>query len=216
MPEPQRERMNYVLLEALRNGAEEAVRAFFPQDNADEAGGRRWRGVTVGGNSALHIAADFRHLELASLICARDSSLLVVRNAALETPVHCAARAGADRIVTLFTWEACRCEEAVLRATDREGKTALHAAAQEGHVKVAEVLMSADPGLAAIDDNNGVSPLYAAVLSGSPKLVQVLIGSHADGGDRPEASYAGPNGQTALHAAAMISLGAAMNGGVGN
>ncbi|OAY69881.1 Ankyrin-1, partial [Ananas comosus] len=214
----ERQRLDYGLIKALQRGDESTVERFFSQEVsmaidlhnvARQAGRRRWGGVTVGGNSALHIAADFGHLELAALICARDSSLLRARNVAGETPLHCAARAGADQIVSLFISIARRQEdrswlEAVLRATDREGKTALHVAAEEGDAWVAEVLMSADPGLAAIDDHNGVSPLYAAVLSESLEVVQVLIGSHADGGDTPEASYGGPNGQTALHAAAII------------
>nr|CAD1831094.1 unnamed protein product [Ananas comosus var. bracteatus] len=150
MFEPQRERMDYEFLKALQGGDKRTVERFLPQevtaiditdaDNvADQAGRRSWRGVTGGGNLALHIAADFGHFELAQLICARDSSLLRVSNAAGKTPLHCAARAGADQIVSLFISEARRCEEEVLRATDREGKTALHVAAEEGRVAAARV-----------------------------------------------------------------------------
>nr|CAD1831069.1 unnamed protein product [Ananas comosus var. bracteatus] len=197
----ERQHLDYELLKALQRGDKKAVESFFPQED--------WRGVTGGGNSALHIAADFGHREFAELICARDSSLLEARNVAGETPLHCAARAGADQIVSLFISEAKRREdgswlEAVLRATDREGKTALHSAVEGGHAAAARVLMSEDPGLAAIVDNTGVSPLYAAVLSNSLQVVQVLIGFLAVGEDTPEECYAGPNKQTALHAAAMI------------
>nr|CAD1831060.1 unnamed protein product [Ananas comosus var. bracteatus] len=231
------ERMDDELLDALRRGDERFVRGLFSPateasvaadhafaidlpdaDNVDDQAGRRsWRGVTAGGNSALHIAATFGHSELAELICARDSALLAARNAALETPLHCSARAGADRIVSLFISEARRCEEAVLRAMDREGKTALHAAVEGGRAAVARVLVSADPGLAAIVDDNGVSPLYAGVLSKSIEIVQILIESEspAEGGKQAagttsagrvtqEASYAGPNRQTALHAAPIV------------
>nr|CAD1831070.1 unnamed protein product [Ananas comosus var. bracteatus] len=215
------ERMDYDLLKALRRGDEGFVTRFIsPQtassDVADhavaiglldsddndivvEAAGRRssWRGVTTDGNSALHVVADFGHLNLAKLISAADGSLLAARNAAGETPLHCAARAGADRIVSLFISVANQFE-AVLRAKDREGKTALHVAAEEGRAAAARVLTSALPGLAAAIDDKGVSPLYVAVLSGSLEVVQILIVS------RQEASYGGPNGQTALHAAAMI------------
>nr|CAD1831068.1 unnamed protein product [Ananas comosus var. bracteatus] len=199
------QRMDNELLKALKRGDAGTVERFFSREavSSEAEGGRRsWWGVTKGGNSALHIAAGFGHFELAKLIYDVDSSLLTVPNAAGETPLHCAARAGADQIVSLFISEARRCEEEVLRATDREGKTALHAAAEEGHAAAARALMSADPVLAAIVDHNGVSPLYAAVLSESLEVVQVLTESRADGGDAPEASYAGPNGQTALHAAA--------------
>nr|CAD1831061.1 unnamed protein product [Ananas comosus var. bracteatus] len=231
------ERMDDKLLDALRKGDMSFVRKVFlpvaeasaavghafaidiaDADNvADQAGRRSWRGVTAGGNSALHIVANFGHLELAELICARDSSLLAAHNAALETPLHCAVRAGADRIVSLFISEARQCEEEVLRATDREGKTALHAAVEEGGHAAVKLLLSADSGLAAIVDDNGVSPLYAAVLSKSLEVVQILIesespaeggkqaaGATSAGGVTREASYAGPNRQTALHAAAIV------------
>nr|CAD1831089.1 unnamed protein product [Ananas comosus var. bracteatus] len=103
-----------------------------------------------------------------------------------------------------------------LRATNRVGKTALHVAAEEGHVAVARVLVSADPGLAALVDNSGASPLYAAVLSKSLQVVQILIESEspAEGGKQAaettstgatqKISYAGPKGRTALHAAAIV------------
>ncbi|OAY62809.1 Ankyrin-2 [Ananas comosus] len=216
----EQQRLDYKLLKALQRGDKRTVESFFPQEAStaidlrgadnnnvidDGAGRGSSRGVTKGGNSALHIAADFGHIELAELICSRDISLLEGRNATLETPLHCAARAGADQIIEFFISKAHQLGvvEAVLRATDQEGKTALHVAAEEGRVAAATKLMSELPGLAAIVDDNGVSPLYAAVLSKSLEIVQILIGS------RSEASYAGPNGQTALHAAAIIESQAA-------
>nr|CAD1831092.1 unnamed protein product [Ananas comosus var. bracteatus] len=222
--------MDDTVLDKLRQGDEIFIRGLISPESedhsainvggADQAGRSSWRGVTAGGNSALHIVATFGHLELAKLICGRDRSLLAARNAAREMPLHCAVRAGADQIVSHFILEARRWEdgrrlEDVLRATDKEGKTALHAAAEEGHAAVARVLVSADPGLAALVDNTGASPLYAAVLSKSLEVVQILIEleSPAEGGIQAgttsagatqKISYAGPNGQTALHAAAIV------------
>nr|CAD1831045.1 unnamed protein product [Ananas comosus var. bracteatus] len=211
MSEPQRERMNYELLEALRREDERFVRKFFSQDTESSNGitselpedaenvtdrariCQSWRGVTAGGNSALHIVAGCGHVELAKFICDKDSSLLTVRNAAGETPLHCAARAGAGRIASHFisvAEDSHRLEE-VLLAKDRGGKTALYMAAEEGHAAAARELMSALPVLATEDDKEGVSPLYVAVLSGSLEVVQILI----------ESPW---NGQTALHAAAKI------------
>nr|CAD1831046.1 unnamed protein product [Ananas comosus var. bracteatus] len=129
------------------------------------------RGVTVGGNSALHIVATFGHLELAKRICARDCSLLEARNAALETPLHCAARSGADRIVSLFILEFRRWEE-VLRAIDRKGKTALHT----------EILIELEPPA------EGGKQAAGTTSAGATQKI----------------SYAGPEGQTALHAAAIV------------
>ncbi|OAY83061.1 Receptor-interacting serine/threonine-protein kinase 4 [Ananas comosus] len=194
MSEPQRERMDYELLEALRRGDERVVRTFFSQDTESS-------GFTAGRNSALHIVAGCGHLGLVKFICDKESFLLTAHNMAGETPLHCAAWAGADRIVSYFISVAAESHllEQLLLAKDWDGKTALYAAAKEGRVAAARELLSKLPNQqAAAVDKKGVSPLYVAVLSGSLKVVQILIESPAD------APYGGPNRQTALHAATMI------------
>jgi hypothetical protein len=49
-------------------------------------------------------------------------------------------------------------------------------------------------------DGKGLSPLYLAIISNRVDLVEILVRKSCDG-ERSPASYAGPNGQTALHAA---------------
>nr|XP_034581014.1 ankyrin repeat domain-containing protein 65-like [Setaria viridis] len=51
-------------------------------------------GVTSNGNTALHLAASRGHSELAALVCERAPSLVATRNGGLDTPLHCAAKAG--------------------------------------------------------------------------------------------------------------------------
>ncbi|XP_072951022.1 protein ACCELERATED CELL DEATH 6-like [Typha angustifolia] len=168
-------------------------------------------GVTVGGNTALHIASTHGHLKLAKLICQRESSLLEARNVMLETPLHCAARAGNDKIVSSiisFTRDSNGIGvETMLRARNRAGETALHEAARNGHVQVAVELMSADPGLANMVDEQGISPLYLAATAGSVALLCAILPSSSTTTTASfPVSCAGPNGQTALHAAAFFFL----------
>ncbi|XP_073004727.1 protein ACCELERATED CELL DEATH 6-like isoform X2 [Typha latifolia] len=164
------------------------------------------RGVTVGGNTALHIAATHGHLELAEMICERERSLVVARNVMLETPLHCAARAGHHQVVSSivsFTRDSNGIGvDTALRARNRDGRTALHEAAQNGHVDVAVELMSADPGLADMVDHAGISPSYLATMAESLAFLRILQ-SFTSKAPFP-ISYAGPNGQTALHAATFL------------
>ncbi|XP_072952086.1 protein ACCELERATED CELL DEATH 6-like isoform X2 [Typha angustifolia] len=171
-------------------------------------------GVTIGGNTALHIAATHGRLELAQLICQRERSLVVARNVMLETPLHCAARAGHHQIISSIVSFSKDDGagvgvgvETVLRAKNRDGETALHEAVRHGHVDVAVVLMSADPGLANMVDERGISPLYLAATAGSLALLHAILRSSSTtltAASSFPVSYAGPNGQTALHAAAFL------------
>jgi ankyrin repeat protein len=65
--------------------------------------------------------------------------------------------------------------------------------------------MSKDSGLAAVEDERCVSPLYLAVASNRADMVKVLIGESSN--SVTPVSYSGPDGQTALHAAVYISRG---------
>jgi ankyrin repeat protein len=124
-------------------------------------------------------------------------SLLSSRNSAMETPLHCAARAGHDRAVSLLVElaQACGEETTVLRSKNGAGDTALHLAARLGHGEAVEVMVKAAPELASEANHAGVSPLYLAVMSRSVRAVEAITTRCHD------ASAAGPASQNALHAA---------------
>ncbi|KAG1347860.1 protein ACCELERATED CELL DEATH 6-like [Cocos nucifera] len=146
------------------------------------------------------------HLELAKDTCRLEPLLLIRKNFKGDTPVHCAARAGHHNILHYFVSARFAYElrgeehEWFLRAGNRFGNTALHEAAQNGHLQVARVIMSVDSDLAADENEAGVSPLYMAAETGSSQIVQLLLQSE-------RCSYQGPHGQTALHAAVLRSYG---------
>lgn len=163
-------------------------------------------GVTPEGNTALHIVAS---LELAKEICEREISLLTAPNARLDTPMHCAARAGDHKMVSLLIEFATKggIEAAtVLKATNWEQNNALHEAAKYGHALVAkELLMQEDAGLTCMLNGAGMSPLYLAIATGSLGVAKALLLQPSSEVMASPAFRAGPDQKTALHAAVLCS-----------
>ncbi|XP_078150540.1 protein ACCELERATED CELL DEATH 6-like [Carex rostrata] len=146
-------------------------------------------------------------IEIAKIIYHQDPDLLNARNTAQETPLHCAAKAGNRKMVSLLIKfareEDCKNGlkklEQMLWARNEVGETALHEAARCGNSGVVKELLGADldETVACLEDDNGISPLYLAVAAGNIKVVRQLIAA------KHPPSYAGPDGQTALHAAVL-------------
>jgi len=129
--------------------------------------------VSAERNTVLHVAAEQGHDELIQELYHRfreHGLLLSHRNSALDTPLHCAARAGHVRAVAVLVQLSRDCGESILGCRNEAGDTALHLAARHGYHMVVEALVSAAAGPAAELNNAGVSPLYLAVMSGSVQL----------------------------------------------
>uniref|UniRef100_A0A6I9QKT7 Serine/threonine-protein phosphatase 6 regulatory ankyrin repeat subunit C n=1 Tax=Elaeis guineensis var. tenera TaxID=51953 RepID=A0A6I9QKT7_ELAGV len=164
-------------------------------------------GVTPDGSTALHIVASQGHLELAKKICHRERSLLETSNTMLDTPLHHAARAGHDEIVSLIIQlakEGCIEARRVLRATNMDKANALHEATKHNHASVATTLIEEDAELASMLNDAGMSPLYLAIVTGSLNVAKALLQSSSWERASP-VSYAGPNKKTVLHAAVLLS-----------
>ncbi|KAE8790355.1 putative ankyrin repeat protein [Hordeum vulgare] len=101
-----------------------------------------------------------------------DKSLLSARNSALDTPLHCAARAGHDKVLVQLAGD-CG-DEGILCCKNESGDTALHLAARLGHGAAVEAMVSAAPDLASEVNDAGVSPLYLAVMSRSVRAVRAI------------------------------------------
>nr|TKW35103.1 hypothetical protein SEVIR_2G349300v2 [Setaria viridis] len=147
-------------------------------------------GVTSNGSTALHLAASRGHAELAALRCERAPSLVATRNRGLDTPLHCAAKAG---------------HRGALCARNCLSATALFEAVRHGHAAVVDLLMVLAPELASVATNCGVSPLYLAATTDSLQMVRALLRPSQDGTPSP-VSFSGPAGRTALHAAAEANF----------
>lgn len=165
--------------------------------------------MAAAGSTLLHIAAGQGHCELITELCLRDSALVSSVNSWLDTPLHCAARAGhGDAIEAvvrrLSSWDSVEADTGkrlVLLSKNKAGDTALHVAARHGHGVAVEALMKLEPELAVELNGAGVSPLHLAVMSGSLRAVAAIVGHSSD------ASAAGPHSQNALHAAVLQSSG---------
>nr|CAB3454501.1 unnamed protein product [Digitaria exilis] len=167
-------------------------------------------GVTSNRNTALHLVASRGHAELAALVCERAPSLVATRNAGLDTPLHCAAKAGSRGVAACLLSQMRAAGEAdaaaALRAWNLLGATALHEAVRLSRAAVVELLMAEAPELASVTTEDGVSALYLAAEVRSEEMVRLLLRSSTDGTPSPT-SFSGRHGQTALHAAATVSKG---------
>uniref|UniRef100_A0A0E0LZZ1 PGG domain-containing protein n=1 Tax=Oryza punctata TaxID=4537 RepID=A0A0E0LZZ1_ORYPU len=167
-------------------------------------------GVTVDGNTALHVVATHGNgpsfLKCAKVIHRSAKHLLFQPNNNGDTPLHCAVRAGnpqmVSQLVDLAT-ELCVTEangvnvvKDLLRKENNSKETVLHQAVCIGDNLMVKLLLTYDSELARFPQE-GTSPLYLAILLEKNVIAQTLY----DMSERNILSYAGPNGQNALHAA---------------
>ncbi|PKU65319.1 Ankyrin repeat-containing protein [Dendrobium catenatum] len=145
-------------------------------------------GMTIKGNTILHIAASLGNAWLITQLCNHlDLDLLLHQNLEGDTILHCAARAGHDNILSLL-----------INALNQCGDSALHEAARGGHANAVRQLLAAGDNMASKVNRDGESPIYLAAERGSVEAVQMLLGCAV-------VDYGGPRGQNALHAAVCRS-----------
>ena len=170
-------------------------------------------GVTSNGNTALHLVASRGHAELAALVCEKEPSLVAARNRSLDTALHCEAKAGHGEVAACLL-SAMRAggedAAAALRARNCLGATALYEAVRYRHVGVVDLLTSEAPELSALPTEDGSSPLYLAAAIQSLEMVKAIVRPSLDGTTTSPASYSGPEGRTALHAATFNTRGTAL------
>ncbi|KAF8700444.1 hypothetical protein HU200_034384 [Digitaria exilis] len=165
-------------------------------------------GVTSNGNTALHLVASRGHAELAALVCERVPSLVATRNAGLDTPLHCAAKAGSRAVSACLLSQMRAAGEAdaaaALRARNLLGATALHEAVRLSRAAKQEHDMLRNGAIGSVTNDDGISPLYLAAITPSRFMVRLLLRPSPDGTPSP-ASFEGRSGRTALHVAAATS-----------
>ncbi|ESR33735.1 hypothetical protein CICLE_v10004657mg [Citrus x clementina] len=168
-------------------------------------------------NTILHINIISQERENASTKFAEEilekcPSLLLQVNAKGDTPLHVAAKFGHSDIVRVLVERAkllqhdneelesgIRTVRHMIRMTNHEKNTALHEAVCHRNVDVVKILTKEDPDYPYSANNDGKTPLYMAADYGSSDMVLALLENSTS------ASHEGPNGKTALHAAAMKS-----------
>ncbi|CAM0870691.1 unnamed protein product [Alopecurus aequalis] len=166
-------------------------------------------GVTDEGDSALHAVAACGDgegfLMTSDIIYRKAKHLLFLQNKNGDTPLHCAARARksgmVSRLIDLAKGSGVAAGvKSLLEMENKLRETALHEAVRVGDEDMVERFMQEDPELAGFPRNGGASPLYLAILLENEAIVDKLYEKSSSG---MSLSYSGPNGQNALHAAAL-------------
>lgn len=162
--------------------------------------------VTVGGDTLLHVVAAIHgdtedSTKKASLVDQKARGLLFVQNSQGDTPLHCAARAGNIRMVSLLVdlanGQGVNNAKGLLETQNKNKQTALHEAVRSGDNDMVKLFMGVNPQLARFPEQ-GTSPLYLAILLENKIIANTLY--ELSGG---VISYSGPSGQNALHAAVL-------------
>ncbi|KAL1833233.1 hypothetical protein ACET3Z_002884 [Daucus carota] len=128
-----------------------------------------------GSNTALHLAAEHGHAQVAELLI----------DAARHLP--CSSAKYRDDCVTCF--------QAFLRQTNYSQSTALHIAARRGHAAIVKMLVEADPSDRHVQNSVGETPIYIAANLGHFDIVKMICTACS------APALDGPDGTTAFHAA---------------
>ncbi|XP_028081230.1 protein ACCELERATED CELL DEATH 6-like [Camellia sinensis] len=193
--------MNVNLYEAVMEGKVDVLRQHIDQiDNQ----------VTPNNNTVLHVAAQFGRLQCVEEILKECPVLLRRVNSKCETPLHFAVRE--ERLDVAKALIDCAKEldqelesggreaKEILRATNEDKDTALHMAVRNGHLDLVKLLTGEDPEFQHPANNADETPLYLATEIGCDDVVSAILETSTS------PAYGGPDGRTALHAAAIIKI----------
>ncbi|KAL8260352.1 hypothetical protein R6Q59_028305 [Mikania micrantha] len=150
-------------------------------------------------NTVLHLASKIGNKACIQYIYDRDSAQIHSLNSYMETPAYVAAREGRTDILEFMIDKLKvnneNIESILTRSIDQHN--ALHIATQNHHVIVIFLLIKEVPQLAHSINKVGESPLYLAAERGYFGVVELMLNRCEN------VAVEGPNGKTALHAAAI-------------
>ncbi|KAJ0100224.1 hypothetical protein Patl1_21620 [Pistacia atlantica] len=163
-------------------------------------------------DTILHINIKFQKVstEFVTQILEMCPSLLLQVNAEGDAPLHVAAKRGRSTIVKLLIQHAKTEEEIdlesglkrvweMLKMTNYENNTALHKSVRHDSFDVVKILTEeGDPDFHYSANNFGETPLYLAASRANDNMVIQILERCTT------AAHEGPNGKTALHAAAIV------------
>ncbi|XP_043230457.1 transient receptor potential cation channel subfamily A member 1-like, partial [Amphibalanus amphitrite] len=147
------------------------------------------------GYTPLHFAARDGHLaSLRELI--EQGACTDIKNASNESPLHCAARFG--RYYTVECLLSSTKGQQIMNGIDSSGRTPLHIASQNGHLRVVQLLIG--KGALLNRDFEGLTPLHLATRRGFTQTMNLLLGTHSQLLDQRDKA-----GNTALHLACLAN-----------
>ncbi|XP_057470896.1 ankyrin repeat-containing protein At5g02620-like [Actinidia eriantha] len=164
--------------------------------------------VTKTNNTVLHVTAQFKdRADNVREILQTQSSLLLRVNSRGETALHIAARNGRFRTVEALiefsktlgrdVESGVEITEKMVRTMSENKDTALHEAVRNNHLGVVKLLVEEDKGFSHVLNNSVETPLYLAAERHYPKIMSIILTTCTS------PAFNGPNGRTALHAAAF-------------
>ena len=176
-------------------------------ENLSESKSNILQQVTIGKNTVLHVALQFKQFKAAESIVNSIPSLAYETNSKGNTPLHVAARIGVFPMVKLLIDQAKKPEakkpdvktsgrQQLLRMVNLDGDTALHVAVRYGNSEVVKELINReDPAELAKQVNKaGESALFLAVDRQDYGMASHVLDN------APDCSYAGRHGMNVLHA----------------
>ena len=202
MEEGRQQRMNPEVFRAASIGDS----GFF--ENLTDPNSSTFLQVTIGKNTVLHVALQFKNFEAAKNIVNLSPRLVYETNSKGNTPLHVAASVGDSSMVKLLIDQAKKLDvetggqQQLLSMVNQDGDTALHVAVRYGNFEVVKELINKnDPAELAKQANNaGESALFLAVDRQHYDMASYILSA------APDCSYAGRHGMNVLHALVILLL----------
>jgi len=131
---------------------------------------------TIGGNLALHMAAENGDLSIVSALVRADRDSVNAKDQKGDTPAHLALHNGHNTVLQFLIKEGCD----LLNAVDNDGWTLLHTAARKGDMQTAIDLLTSKPELINQQTKSGLTALILAAANGHLDLMNFLLEQNAD------------------------------------
>ncbi|XP_024009575.1 protein ACCELERATED CELL DEATH 6 [Eutrema salsugineum] len=144
------------------------------------------------GDSVLHLAATWGHLDSVKSIVSECPCLILVPNSKDQLSLHVAAYAGhsavIEALVATLTFVSAKLSEEekeklnLYVVKDKDGDTPLHLALKGRYMEIASSLVKANNQASFLANNEGISPLYMAIEAGDLSLVKAILKTTGDNG----------------------------------
>lgn len=123
------------------------------------------------GSTPLAVAAAKGHVEVVTLLLARNDVDPNRRDINRRTPFSYAAERGHETVVKILLAQ----DDVDIEAKDYKGRTPLSFAAEKGHEMVVKMLLAQDDVDIAAKDDDGQTPLSYAIKRGHETVVKLLL-----------------------------------------